>query len=607
MFLASRKDPSWGSFLLFPKKLLMSIQEQIQQFTQQAVNNKKTALAMLIGLFAITVGLVAMNADSEDMLAAVGATRARIVPEIEIVTVGATNTVEVVATDGSWPGELLSLGNVFVQPSREGTIASWNVHIGQKVSAGQTLGTLSRPPAMPDTVAMLAEKAGEATMSRANVDAKRAYVAERVKQLLLLRENTERSLRASRDLLGTGTNNNSELSMVSAKKEAVRAVLRGTLAKTYPVFSGSITLPTKWSSITLTSPIGVQNSRLRDQFQSILFAVKTDLDTPEQSPVASGLAYFDLSIKLADASLPDGTTLTDATLMELKSTLHEDQESFIMAVDKLREAELMAVDTEKMSFEQLRMFDSEIAMLRQDLAMAEGDVTAKEASYNTVRAATEDASVIVAPESGMVSSILKKPGEFVEPGMPVAVVTSTKNTANFVRVRLPNNIKTPEIGETLLVVRTGFYEDAREARLIGIGNALDESGSVMADAILLEPTDWPIGASLRILVPESVNTVRVGLSSLWWDAEGKPNVWALSDAGRVYAKRLTLGRTVGTDVEVYSGLVRGDRYIVKPPQGITEDMLLDDVSTAEAKEDVSPESATPNPHAGHAGMEGMEM
>jgi multidrug efflux pump subunit AcrA (membrane-fusion protein) len=262
---------------------------------------------------------------------------------------------------------------------------------------------------------------------------------------------------------------------------------------------------------------------------------------------------------------------------------------------------------QKEAFEELQMIDNEIAMLRQDLAMADGDVAAKDASYQVIRGATQSGSVIVAPQSGTVSSIFKKTGEFVEPGMPVAVVTGVGKNGLLVRIRIPSNVRKPELGTVLSVVRTGFQEDKRSAKLLGVGSALDETGSVMADALLSESTDWPIGTSVRVVAPASSNSIVIKLSSVWWDANGKPNVWAISDAGRVYAKKLLLGRTIGADIEVYDGLVVGEHYIAKIVSGITEDMLLDDMKDLGLENAGETKKAQSNPHAGHAGMEGMDM
>lgn len=566
------------------------MQEKIQQFTQLVIANKKITLGLLVAAVS-AIGLIAVNMPGRDSLAAVAATQTKDTPELEVAVLGATSSMLLAGAENSWPGELISLGNIPIQPAREGTISSWNVHVGQKVYAGETLGMLSQPPAMPDTVAMLAEKAGDAAMSRANVEAKRTYVTERIKELISLRENTEQSLTSSQALL-SGSAGGADLSMVAAKKEVVRAILRSSLAKTYPIFSGSITLPTKWSSINLIASIGAQNSGLRYKFPEIFFAAKSDLDSADNFPVGSGLAYYDLAIKLADASLPDGGMLTDASLTELKTMLHDDQQAFVMAVDAEKQAELMVVDTKKESFEQLREIDNEIATLRQDLAMAEGDVSAKDASYQAVRNGVQGNSAITAPRSGTVSSIMKRVGEFVGPGMPVAVVTSDKSSEYIVRFRIPSNIRMPKTGDEFQVTRSGFPETMLRAKLIGVGNSLDDTGSVMADALLLDPVDWPVGVSVRVLALEDSDSLQIPLSSVWFNAKGDANVWAVSEAGRVYAKKISLGRTLGEKVEVYSGLLRGEKYIVKPTPGITEDMLMSDiVAPTEQKTESSYEAA----------------
>jgi multidrug efflux pump subunit AcrA (membrane-fusion protein) len=607
----SQKDPHKGSFLLLTEYYLKffvekTMEEKIKHLAQAMLAEKKIMLSVLGLLVVLGGGAAAFmlpGNDWKDSLAAVAASELRIENlDVEIAVAGSTSTDELLLGN-SWPAELVSLGSVPVQPSREGTIVSWNVYIGQKVYAGQVLGTLSRPPEMPDSVAMLADEEKMLAMARVNLDAKRAYTEERILQLEALRGNTERSLLASQRLLGTNSTDGASgnFSMIEAKKATLRAMLRGTLAKNYEMFSGQGTLPRRWSDVILKDAIGIQNSGLRDKYQTVLFAALDDLNVQDKLPVESGLAYFDLVIQLIDASIPDNSMLMASDIAKLKTMLHMEQEEFIMAVDELRKAELMASETEKMSFEDLRMVDNDIAMLKQDLRMAEGDVASKEVSYRKVEAGTNGGTVIVAERSGTISSILKKPGEFVMPGMPVAVITGTKSGELIVRMRLPSNIKMPDVGEIFSVVRTGFPENVLKAKLVGIGNAIDAEGGVSADAILLEPTDWPVGASLRILSPESTESMLIALSSVWFDAGGAPKVWAVSEAGRVYGKEVIIGRTIGADIEVHDGLMRGDRYIVKPTPGITENMLLENIS-GESKENRESKPSA-NPHAGHAGME----
>lgn len=556
------------------------MQEKLELLTKGAAAHKRLMFGALIGITIVGGTALAMNTPNANSHAA-SKVAMNDAPDIAIAIAGATSTWSDIETGNSWPGELVSLGNVPVQPSREGMIAEWRVHVGERVAVGQVLGTLSAPPQMPDTLAMLADEEKMVAMARVNAEAKRAYAAERLPQLEALRANVERSLASSQDILSGNKDAASALSMVDAKRATIRAILRGAIAKTYMTLSGNATFPSRFTAITLYDSIGVQNSRLRNDFQIVLFSALGDLDTHDKTPITSGLAFFDLTIKLADASIPDGAMLTETGLIELKSMLHEDQEAFIMAIDKLRETELMAVDTQKMAFEQLKMIDNDIAMLKQDLRMAEGDVAAKETSSRTVKNAVTGGAVITAPKSGTVSVIMKKTGEYVMPGTPVAIVTGGSGNDLIVRFRVPVNVQKPIVGEMLAVVRTGFPDAPRMATLIGVGSALDEGGAIMADAALSNSSDWTVGAAVRVLAPSKNDAITIKLSSLWWDAEGQPNVWAVSDAGRVYAKKIVLGKTIGELVEVTDGLLRGERYVEKPIPTISEDMLVDDISSSQ--------------------------
>lgn len=537
---------------------------------------RRRSLAILFGgvllaMAILVLGRAAVPRETE------GGTLARTVSTNLLAAVAIAGEERAEEIGSSWPGELVSLASVPVQPPREGMIASWSVHVGERVRAGQVLGTLSAPPAMPDALAMVADEEKMAAMARVNTEAKRAYARERLSQLAALRENAEQTLLASEGIIGGRDAGVSPLPMIAAREATVRAMLRGTLAKTYPIMSGQSALPSRWSEITLKDAIGAQDSRLRDKFQIVVSAALADLDVPGRVPATSGLAYFDLAIKLADSSLPDGSMLTEAENTMLKNVLHEDQEAFLMAIDTLREAELMAVDTQRMAFEQLKMIENDIAMLTQDVAMAEGDLTAKEASLRAVTGAVAGGRAIVAPGSGTVSAIMKKTGEYVMPGTPVAIVTGSSDKSLLVRFRVPANADKPAVGDVLSVVRTGFPDAPRKATLLGIGNALDDGGAIMADAVLPDVSDWPVGAAVRVLVPSGNTPVTVKLTSLWWDASGNPNIWAVSLGGRIYARSVTLGRTLGESVEVLTGLARGDRYIEAPTPEIVEDMLIDDI------------------------------
>ncbi len=75
----------------------------------------------------------------------------------------------------SWPGEIISAGDVEVQPAREGTIVEWKAKIGQRVTQGQVLARLSAPPATPELTRTLAEQAQNLTRARAQAQAQATF------------------------------------------------------------------------------------------------------------------------------------------------------------------------------------------------------------------------------------------------------------------------------------------------------------------------------------------------------------------------------------------------------------------------------------------------
>ena len=561
------------------------MQEKFTHFIRNINQNEKkplialSVLLVLLGAGIITMSVLAKQKNSTQVSKDNQMSDAS---TIEIRTVGADTDGVSTSTQNSWPGEIISLGNLEVQPAREGTIAAWFVHIGESVVEGQKLGRLSPPPATAELVGMLAQQSEALSKAKTEASAERTYVLDRISQLTALRVSVENAQSQAKQLLGTGAQAPLTNSIVQVKKKSARAVLQSGVARSYSIFSGAGSLPVTYGTIQLRSPFGAQNARLREAFPGTLFAVITDLKDPESVPSESGLLYFDVAIKLANASLPDGGVLSSTDLESLKTLLADKQTEFISALGEWRSAELEIVGKEKDSFSELRDIDKEIAELKKSLTISEGDVVAKQSAYGTVSGAITGGYTIVAPRSGTVSTILKKPGEFVAPGMPVAVITGSGKSDTLVRFRIPNNVRKPSVGQVLSVVRPSFPNDVKEARLIGVGLALDETGSYMADAVFTSSNDWPITSSVRVIAPSSDSLVTIKLSSILWDTVGKPYVFAVSSAGRVYAKQLIIGRTIGAEIEVYNGLVNGDRYIVKPTSAIREDMLIDDIVTREA-------------------------
>lgn len=552
----------------------------MSQFISWALERKPLILItasaiVVIGTFSLALSAKNPVTQKENMYASA-------VSGIEVATVGATNSSDT-SIISSWPAELVSLGNISVQPPREGTIASWNVHVGQYVSAGQSLGMLSRPPSTPDVIATLAEKSKELDEMRVHKDSTLKYARERIQQLTQLRKTLEASAKQKMTLLNGASS--STTSLVESKKTQARAILKAAVVKTYVLMSGNSSIPTTHERFILKYPIGIQTPSARNNFATIFLAVMSDLNDRSAFPSESGLAYFEAASALANASIPSEPSLTDVDLTTLRDTLAIEQSAFANVLGEIKNAELESVSIQKETIEKITDIEADILGLQKEIADNEGEFNAAREAYQTLNASVNGGYAIIAPRSGTISSIVKRPGEFVGPGMPVATIDG-EDGERFVRMRIPSNIQKPKVGAIFSVSRPGFPSDAGSARLIGIGSSLDEMGSYMADAILLDHFEWPVGASMRVIADSLQDALRIKLTSVWRNQSGEPWVWMVSEAGRVYGKQVVLGRTLGSEVEIYEGLKIGDRYIVEPSPEIKEDVLIDTVNvpTTDAKD-----------------------
>jgi len=564
------------------------MKEKLRNLIQNIKLRQKRAIATVTGLVLTVMAVGAFvfysvspsASKSDSMSMASGDSVANNSDEINsiVAVVGREDSsiIGSAAGNNSWPGEIISLNNLQVQPDREGTISQWNVRIGERVYAGQVIGKLSRPPQTPEMVSMLSEKSQMLSEARTSVEALRTYTAKRILQLQQLRIDTENSNKQKIDLLGSNTavNTSPLLSSIESKKKLAQVVLRGSITKTFSMMYGQSRIPSAglFFSISLKPAFGILDQNLRNNFPNITYKALFDLKDVEQS----GSLYFDSAIKLANASIADMEVLTEMDLESLKKMLVEDQSEFVTMLGEIKSMELESVNTQRESIDTLAEIDAMIAELEKELAMSEGEVIANETAYASVRGSITGGYFIVAPNSGIVSSIMKKPGEFVGPGMPVATVTANGNGNELVRMSIPNNTQKPKIGELLSIVRPGFGTDVKKARLVGVGSALDD-GSYMADAVFAESTKWPVGASVRVLASTSSSAVLIKYASIVWSEGGIPTVWAVSEADRIFAKEISIGRTLGASVEVYTGLKNGDRYIITPTSDIKENMFLGDL------------------------------
>ncbi|MFZ2152342.1 MAG: hypothetical protein WAV09_04530, partial [Minisyncoccia bacterium] len=106
---------------------------------------------------------------------------------------------------------------------------------------------------------------------------------------------------------------------------------------------------------------------------------------------------------------------------------------------------------------------------------------------------------------------------------------------------------------------------------------------------------------------KNLNTPSIKSSSIFWSEDGIPHIWAVSDAGRIFAKKITIGRTLGGSIEINSGIEIGEKYITDGSLDISENMFIDElIKKMELVESSENKSSTPK-KSGHDHSEMLGM
>ena len=493
----------------------------------------------------MSVGMSMVSASSTDAL------------PVSIQMVGDESS-ELGSLTNSWSGEINSFGDVQIQPRRGGTIVEWSVNIGEKVRKGQVIAKLSAPSAMPELISMLAEQSKMLTEARVDAKAQIEFSGKKKQQLATLLSIIE--------------NNNTvwqAKNAVAADKLKIKAALEQAISRELQLFSTvDVDFTSYYKSISppviyLKDALGHLNFGTHSIYLGSLKNAALEIRKDNSDSLENvGTDYFQAAAKMVAATYASDE-ITSEQLMEMRKMVSMDQMTFLEAVKDSRMSKIELAKMETDYAMQKKDIAEQIAMLEKDTAMSGGKVEAAEASYDTLASSINGNIDIVAPADGVISSVMKKNGDFVEPGMAIASVNTGRNSDRFVRFRIPSNIRLPIPGSELVIVRPGFPKDARRIKLIGVGTSLDGNGSYLADAKFIEPLDWPVNISVRVLPNDnSTSSLFVNLSAFDWSGNGA-SIWIVAADNTIKKQTVKIGRTLGERVEVYEGIKSGDRYIAK--------------------------------------------
>ncbi len=501
----------------------------------------------------------------------------------------------------SWPGEIISFGDIQIQPRRGGTIIEWNVNIGQKVRAGQVIARLSAPPAMPELTSMLAEQAKMVTEARIDAKAQIDFAEKKKQQLVALRSVVDASRNNAADMLNvsraTGDTISAQTAIIQARKatesdqKKIRSSLEQSIRRELQMFThNEIDVVSFYNSVDplprlyVMESFGKISGSSRFAYLVALNNVLKEMTKENGNLEAVGAEYFAAATRMAGATTADDE-VTSSQLTEVRRMIAMDQMAFLDAVKEYQmsqaeltkmevEYKLMLAEKETDYAMQKKEIEEQVAMLDKDIAMNGGRVAAAEASYYTVAGSINGDLSIVAPSNGVITSIMKKNGDFVEPGMAIASLNNGRNSDKFVRFKIPSNIRLPKPGSELVVARPGFPNETHKLKLIGVGTALDSSGSYMADAKFAEDVYWPVNVSVRVMPNgSSSSSLFVSINAIEWGSSSS-SVWIVKADNTITRRVIKTGRTLGESVEIYEGLSIGDKYVGKLISGLKEGVLV---------------------------------
>jgi RND family efflux transporter MFP subunit len=188
------------------------------------------------------------------------------------------------------------------------------------------------------------------------------------------------------------------------------------------------------------------------------------------------------------------------------------------------------------------------------------------ASAAEARAQLADAS-LRAPFDATVSDLLVEPGDFVQAGQPVIVLSGDSGME--VEIQLPEGVArhlSPGEPVGILALATG-RRAVGQIRELGLARAGQPAPAVIA---LADADDWEPGLSVHVSLRHAATPVlTVPLGAIVDPGAGQARVYRVID-GRAVLTPVTAGRLVGARVEVSGDLAAGEPVVIAGHQQLLD-------------------------------------
>lgn len=499
----------------------------------------------------------------------------------------------------SFYGEITSKDIASINTSREGVISSWNVSVGDRVSAGTVLGYVTVTGVSPEQQMALAEQQANALKAQLDLETTNKIASEtetvfgKIAESLKSVANKQRSIYDGTSG-STSTTYQTELATIEANKLSLENKLQDfantAITEIYPQVSNYGVSPFNgdYSDAYLKFGVGVKNFSLKITY----VAISRDLATKVRNRTVTDQDirnYLDKTIEIVEASITLETLDLKAVTESVKNLQTElrdiSSELTQVTIDKAaKERERSQLDIELSK--SLVGFESDLSLkkLEQLSANERAKNEAKGAELLAQKLAVSAGGVIpiLAAKSGFVATVEKNVGDYVTISDLVGFISNANPRKN-VRFTIPASWKDINKGDTLSISWRPEYS-LGSAVITGISPIIDEKGGYQAEAVISKETVFPIGASVRIIPENSKKGVFVNRKAIVFEGV-QPYVWIVTESGILRKQEVKVGRGLGEYVEILSGLEREFSYLVilDPLIQIQSGMMLSEILKTETK------------------------
>ncbi len=278
------------------------------------------------------------------------------------------------------------------------------------------------------------------------------------------------------------------------------------------------------------------------------------------------------------ATVKAGQTLADIETPDLDQQVVAAKGSLGVAIAN---QDLAAVTAKR--YEALFAQNAIAALVRdQAVGTLDADIAATRAARGNLGQlmAEEAFKKIAAPFDGIVTSRSTDVGALITVGTPSDVPLFTVSDVSKLRIYVSvpqNDSALVQPGMTAKFTVPQYPGRTFTATLATTAESVNTtSGTLLAEFHIdnsdfaLKPGDY---AQINFVIPSRTNTVLVPASALMF-RDGGMAVATVGPDGRIAMKRITIGRDLGSSVEVLTGLSREDHVVNNPPDFIGQGNLV---------------------------------